>query len=315
MVFAIKMRYAKRNSGKETICMKKLLSICLILCLTLGLGVSTLADSEHISEARAIIGADLNEAQIESVYDDFGVERGAVTELTVTNEEERHYLEGLVEESLIGTRSISCVYVELLEDGQGLQVETKHLTWCTETMFVNALVTAGVEDARIIVTAPFDVSGTAALTGIYKAYEDITGTAMDDVAKLVSTQELIVTGELADTIGQWDAASIVNELKLMLDKTETMSNEELGQAIQDIAAEYGITLVDSQVQQLLDLCRGLEKLDGDTLKEKVEQVQKTIQKLGDAQEKISGIVQTLKGVVETVRGFIVRVLSFFGMGE
>lgn len=295
--------------------MKKLLSICLILCLTLGLGVSTLADSEHISEARAIIGADLNEAQIESVYDDFGVERGAVTELTVTNEEERHYLEGLVEESLIGTRSISCVYVELLEDGQGLQVETKHLTWCTETMFVNALVTAGVEDARIIVTAPFDVSGTAALTGIYKAYEDITGTAMDDVAKLVSTQELIVTGELADTIGQWDAASIVNELKLMLDKTETMSNEELGQAIQDIAAEYGITLVDSQVQQLLDLCRGLEKLDGDTLKEKVEQVQKTIQKLGDAQEKISGIVQTLKGVVETVRGFIVRVLSFFGMGE
>ena len=295
--------------------MKRFLCLCLALCLTLSIAAPALADGEAEKQQRAVIGADLDEAQIESVYADFGVERGTVAELVVTNEEERRYLDGLVEESLIGTRSISCVYVELLEEGRGLQVETKHLTWCTETMFVNALVTAGVDDAKIIVTAPFDVSGTAALTGIYKAYEDMTGSSIDDAVKLVSTQELIVTGELADTIGQWDAAGIVNELKLILDETEAMSDEELGETIRTLAESYDITLVDSQIQQLIDLCRALEKLDAEGLKEKVEQVQETIKKLGEAQEKVSGFAQTVKNVVESVRSFVHRILGFFGLGE
>ncbi len=42
-------------------------------------------------------------------------------------------------------------------------------------MYISALATAGITDARIIVASPFEVSGTAALTGVYKAYEDMTG--------------------------------------------------------------------------------------------------------------------------------------------
>lgn len=38
--------------------------------------------------------------------------------------------------------------------------------------------------------------GTAALTGVYKAYEDITGEQLDEIAKLAGTQELVVTAEL-----------------------------------------------------------------------------------------------------------------------
>lgn len=262
-------------------------------------------------EARAVIGADLTDEQTAQVYDMFGVERGSVRELTVTNAEEREYLDGLVDSSIIGTNSISCIYVEILPEGEGLQIQTQNLTWCTQEMFINALVTAGIDNAKIIVAAPFEVSGTAALTGIYKAYEDISGQELDEIAKLVSTQELVITGELADEIGSYDAVTIVNEIKLILDETREMSDEEIKSEIEVIATQYGITLKDSQLDQLVTLCRALEKMNSDELREKVEYVQNTIKRLAEAQEKVSGIAETVKSIVNSIGDFIDKIISFF----
>lgn len=50
-------------------------------------------------------------------------------------------------------------------------------------MYKNALATAGITDAKVLISAPFPVSGTGALTGIYKAYEDMTGVSLNDLAK------------------------------------------------------------------------------------------------------------------------------------
>ena len=80
------------------------------------------------------------------------------------------------------------------------------------------MVTAGITDANVKIVAPYKVSGTAALTGIYMAYEDITGKKLDEDAKLVGTKELTITAELADEIGSADSTAIVNELKLILDQ-------------------------------------------------------------------------------------------------
>lgn len=287
----------------------------LCICAAVTFTLPAFADGEYTGQARAVIGADLTEDQISAVYEMFGIPRGSVTELNVTNAEEREYLDGLVDSAVIGSNSISCVYIEVLSPGEGLQIETKNLTWCTQDMFVNALVTAGIEDARIIVAAPFQVSGTAALTGIYKAYEDITGQKLDDVAKLVSTQELVVTGELAAEIGSYDAVTIVNELKLILNETENMSDAQLKDAIAEIAEEYSVTLKESQIDQLITLCRALEKMDSEALREKVEYVQNTIKKLAQAQEKVSGITRTVQNIVDSVKDFVSRILSFFGIGS
>ena len=289
---------------------KKIVSLLLCLCFVLGAAVPALADVEA-GQARAVIGANLNDEQIAQVYGMFGIERGSVRELTVTNAEEREYLDGLVDSSVIGTNSISCIYVEILPDGQGLQIETQNLTWCTQEMFINALVTAGIDDAKIIVAAPFQVSGTAALTGIYKAYEDISGQQLDEVAKLVSTQELVITGELADEIGSYDATMIVNEIKLILDETKQMTDEQIKAEIRAIAEEYDITLKDSQLDQLVTLCRALEKMNADELREKVEYVQNTIKRLASAQEKVSGITATVKNIVSSIGEFIDKIIAFF----
>ena len=284
--------------------MKRIIGLLLSLLLLLSFSVPAYAET---IQSRAVIGADLDEQQAAAVYQMFGVRRGDLIELTVTNAEERQYLEGYVDNSVIGTRSISCVYVELLPESSGMSVTTSNITWCTGEMYASALATAGITDANIIVAAPFEVSGTAALTGVYKAYEDMTGQKLDDMAKLVSTQELTITGDLAKEIGSMDSTSIVNELKLMLDQTKNMSDEEIRQTIVDIAGRYNVKLTDTQIRQLIDLCRSLEGLNPDQLKQRVEEVQGTLQKVSEAKTKVVGFAQTVKKVVESVSSFFERI--------
>ena len=240
------------------------------------------------------------------------MQRGSVTEMKVTNAEERAWLEGYVDESIIGTRSISCVYLNLLAEGTGMSVTTSNITWCTPVMYISALATAGVTDAEIIVAAPFEVSGTAALTGIYKAYEDLTGNKLDDIAKLVSTQELTITGELAEEIGQMDSTAIVNELKLILNETRNMSDDELRQEILRIAGEYNVKLTEAQIKQLIELCRSLEKLDGEALQQRVEEIQSTLNKVSKARTQVVGFAAAVKKVVTSIREFFERIGRFFG---
>lgn len=280
--------------------MKKILSILLACCLLAGAVPALAVDA---GEARAVIGANLTEEQISAVYSNFGVKRGDVTELRVTNADERKYLEGYVEDSVIGTNSISCVYIEVLEEGEGLGVTTSNINWCTSQMYVSALATAGITDAKIIVAAPFEVSGTAALTGVYMAYEDITGETLDETAKLVSTQELTLTAELAEKIGSYDSVEIVNELKLLLGETKNMTDEQLRREIESIASELGVSLTDTQISQLISLCRSLEKLNPEQLKEKVESVQNTIAKLGQAKETVSNFFEGVKNVWNSIVDF------------
>ena len=280
--------------------MKRFFSMMLCLALMLSLSVPAFA----INQSRTVIGADLDPNQVAMVYANFGLRRGDVIELTMTNAEERRYLEGFVDERVIGTRSISCVYVELLPEGSGMSVTTSNITWCTGDMYVSALATAGITDARILVAAPFAVSGTAALSGVYKAYEDMTGTSLDDMAKLVSTQELTVTGDLAQQIGSMDSTSIVSELKLMLNETRNMSDEDIRSIIIDIAGRYNVSLTDTQINQLISLCRSLEGLNPDQLKQRVEEVQGTLQKMSEAKTKVQDFAQNVKQFMESASGFI-----------
>ena len=262
--------------------MKRFLSVFLAAVLLSSL-ISVYALS-GVNE-RVVLGADLTDEQIMQIYADFGVERGSMRELAVKNSEEHEMLDGVVDEAAIGTASLSCVYMKLLDEGSGCRVERHNINWCTEAMYLNALATAGIRDVMICVSAPYPVSGTCALVGIYKAYEDITGEELDDIAKSLGAEELIITGELAEEFGSYDASSLVEGLKDVLSETKSMSDEEISEEIRRLAGEYHVKLNDSQVSQLLELCRKLETLDDPALTEKVEEAQEAVKKLGELREK------------------------------
>ena len=285
--------------------MKRIIAVIMtIVCLCSMSG----AFAYEAGEARAVIGANLDQAQVAGVYADFGIERGSVKEIIVTNADEREYLEGLVDEKKIGIVALSCVYIKLLEEGSGLSIEANNINWCTEQMYINALTTAGITDAKVIVSAPFAVSGTAALTGVYKAYEDITGKSLSDLAKLVGVEELVVTGQLAEYIGSEEAAALINELKNILDITESMSDSDVKKEIKKLADQYNVQVTDSQVDQLLGLCRQMEKLDVAELKEKLLSITQTVEKAVSAKQAVTDTIST---VTEKVTSFFGNVASFF----
>lgn len=288
--------------------LKRALPIVLAVCMLASLCAVSAIDA---GETRTVIGADLTDDQIKAVYKTFGIERGSVKELTVTNKDERQYLSGVISDAQIGTKSISCISIEVLDAGKGMTVNTSHITYCTSQMYISALATAGITDAKISVAAPFDVSGTAALTGVYKAYEDITGTKLDETAKAVSSQELATTAELAQAIGDYDSVEIVNELKLILNETKDMTDAELRAKIKEIAAEYDVTLTDDQMTQLVNLCRSLEKLDTNALLSKVQAVQDTLKQLAGAKDKVASFTGKVKDVITAIGDFFDRVIAFF----
>ena len=275
--------------------------LCIVLCLALVISLS--APAFAVNQSRAVIGADLNREQVEAVYQSFGLKHGDVIELTMTNAEERQYLQGLVNESVIGTRSISCIYMELLPAGSGLSVSTNNVTLWTEDMYIGVLATTGITDARIIVSAPFEVSGTSALCGIYKAYEDMTGISPYDLANPAGSEEVSVTENLAQQISSMDSGSLVGDLKLMLNETKNMTDEEIRSVIVEIAGRYNVSLTDTQISQLISLCRSLEGLNPDQLKQKVEELQGTLQKMSEAKGKIVDFAQNVKSFMESVSAF------------
>lgn len=297
---------------ERILAMKKIASLLLAFSLLMSCLASAYAIEVIPNRSCAVIGADLTEEQIQQVYNIFGIFRGSTAELRVTNAEERFYLEGYVDSAVIGTRSISCVYVELLPAGTGLDLRTNNITWCTPQMYISALNTAGITDARVIVAAPVAVSGTAGLTGVYKAYENLTGQALNAEAKDVGTQELTITGELAQQIGQADSSSIVQELKLILDQTKYMSDEEIRATIESIASQYNVSLTNTQYQQLISLCRSLEKLSGDELSKTVENVQNTLGKVANAKDGVVNFFENVKELVATLQGIVARLEALFG---
>lgn len=290
--------------------MKKLLSLVLALTLALALCVPCMA--VDAGEARAVVGADLTQSQIESVYATFGLTRGDVAEITVTNAEERDYLEGVVDESVIGTRSISCVYIKVLDEGKGLTVQSSNISWCTNEMYQAAMLTAGITDAEVVVTAPFTVSGTAALTGIYKAYEDITGQKLETENKETAAEELVITAELADATDSATALSIINELKLILDEVKNMTDDELREEIVKIAASYGYTLTDEEIAKIISLCRSLQGLSVSDLQERIAGFQDTVEKLSGAVEQVSSFGAKIAAFFNSIAEFFAKL---FGNNE
>ena len=234
---------------------------------------------------------------------------GSVKELKVTNKEERAYLEGLVPERKIGSVALSCIFITTLRPGEGLTIELHNINYCTADMYRNALTTAGITDARVVVSAPYPVSGTGALTGVYKAYEDITGVSLNELAKLVGAEELVLTGELSEYIGSAEASEIIGELKGILDQTQSMTDDQVKSEIRAIAAAYNVSLTEGQIGKLVSLCRKLEGLDEAQLQSKLTGLAKTAEGANKVAETVNRVYENVKTFFESVGEFFKNLFS------
>ena len=246
--------------------MRKWISMCCLVIALLAVG-SIKADA---AEAPVLaLGADLTEDQKAIVFSEMGItaeQAASYQTVYITNDMEHQYLDEALGASVVGTRSLSSVLLIPQESGSGLSVETHNISYCTISMYRNALLIAGVADAKVIVAAPSSISGTAALIGAVKAYEAYSGEPVTDEALEVATDELVLTGDLMDELNNLDpdqVSDMIAYLKQEIAERGLDDPEELENLVRQVAAEMEISLTDQQVSNIVDLLLKLGNLDID----------------------------------------------------
>ncbi len=252
-------------------CISMLGMICLLVCL-FGMTAFASGDDGKIvnidtSKPFIALGADLTEEQKATVLELMGLSLGDLNNYNVvyvTNEEEHKYLDAYVSPSVIGTKSLSSVLVTPAEKGHGVVVSTKNIDYCTTGMYRNALLTAGVEDADILVVGPTNLSGTAGLIGALRAYEELTGKAVDDTVLDTALNELVATGEIASkSMSNEDVEALVAFIKEKIAAGELETEDDIRKAIADGEATFGVTLGDSDKEQIVQVMLKVKQLNLD----------------------------------------------------
>ena len=234
-----------------------------ILSLALGIFLTSVPKTPVFADSfkSVTLGADLSDAQKEEMLKYFEVTKNDANVLEVTSKEEHSYLGKVATEAQLGNKAISCSYVEPAEKG-GINVATNNLTWVNDGMIKNALITAGIENANVKASAPFKVSGTAALTGILKGFENSsTGTKIDEDKKEAANEELVTTGDIAEKIGQNDASNLMNDIKKDVIKEKPKTDEELNKIVDKAVKEYKGNLTDDDIAKIREVMSKINSLD------------------------------------------------------
>ena len=244
---------------------KQMLTGALAACMFLTSGMTALADRVDavIDKPYVALGADLKESERAKVLELLGVTEAELKDydvVTITNEDEHKYLDSYLDAGVIGTRALSSVMVVGKEAGNGINVNTNNISYCTSGMYRNALITAGVEDADITVAGPFSISGTAALVGAIKAYETMTGEEVPEVNLDAANNELVITGEIVESVGDPEKVEQLMALvKQEVAEGAVSGSEDIKNLVKQAADELEIRLSDEDRDKITGL---MDKIDG-----------------------------------------------------
>src|SRR5690625_1338571 len=224
-----------------------------LVLATAGAGRVQAIDTSVVDEAWVkptfVYGGGLSEAQIQETADLLNIENMEnVASTPATGEDLQKYL-GYGSGS--SASMISSVLVQR-DNNSGVNVNIitpENIQLITEQQYINAAITAGVEDVNIEVASISPVTGESALTGVYKALE-VNGEELDQERMEVAQEELEATSDIAEEenldeeeSGRLDGAivEIKQQLADIKDNTDQLATrEEIEQIINDALERYDL---------------------------------------------------------------------------
>ncbi|WP_114167257.1 DUF1002 domain-containing protein [Exiguobacterium sp. TNDT2] len=273
-----------------------------LVALTIGSVVATSmipkVNAEAIVDDTIVtLGESLSASQRDWVLERVEAPAGIEPIITTAADEDK-YLGDAVPQAQRGGGMYSSARIKLT-DGTGLDIKTENVTWVTEDMYANALVTAGVTDADIYITSPIRVTGTSALTGIMKAYDQTaaeTGIQLSEERKDLAQEELAVTSEIGKTVGQEDVAGLMNEIKAEIANKAPETNIEIRDIVIQVLNQNNVQLSDTQLTQLTTLFENMQQANLDW---------------GAISNGLQGAGQNVQAFLETeeVQGFFARLFE------
>lgn len=262
--------------------------------------VNAVETTEMLDEPIVVYGDTLTDDQRAEVRRLLDVDPDNVSEMNVTGEDIAHYIDGDPD-----SRMFSSVKITHKDEGHGIVVNiitADNITQVTSEMYSNALLTAGVEHALIEVASPVQVTGTSALSGIYKAY-DAAGSELEKGRMEVANEELDVTTELSEKegISQETVTELMTEIKKAIAEQDPATKEDVEQIVKEQLDKLEINLSEEDRQLLIDLFEKMRNLDidFDRVKEQLDDISSTIKERLDNMD------------IEIDEGFWDKVMQFF----
>ena len=193
------------------------LVVCLVPCLaSLGGAPAALAAPPACPDHVVVLGADLTMAHRAEVARRLGhLPSGRAVYLTESLADEKAQAAGLIPPETLGVVAISSARLTRLPPGRGLTVHTdRSITLDTAGLYANALLTAGLSDADVQVTAPLAAPalGTTALLGLLRAAREACVPLSGERGRL-AIRELVFTTHVADAYGATAAADLMARAK------------------------------------------------------------------------------------------------------
>ena len=293
---------------------KKIIALALATATVFSMSIPVFADSA--SNTVVCLGADLSDTEKNTVYGLLSLDDATLadsTVITVTNEEEHQYLDTYLPADVIGSRALSSCIVREASEGDGIHVSTHNISYCTEKMYQNALATAGMKNAEVVVAGPFELSGTAALVGALKAYSEMTGQLIPAEAIETATNEIVTTSTVAENIEDQDkAAELIAAVKEIAATNDLKSDEDIKKAIDDVAGQLGITLTDDDKTLIITYIKQFVSIDID-----IDQIKSQapgiydelkgngidLSQYGISSSEFTGILGKLAELWNSIRGF------------
>ena len=257
--------------------MKKSKLLAALVCSASMLIGSVVPSVPAMADAMKVVtlGADLSEDQKNTMLRYFKVDSSQVQIIYVTNQDERDHLSSYVPLEQIGTRTVSCAYVKPTTSG-GIKVRTANLNWVTCNMIASSLSTSGVTNCEVVAACPFEVSGTGALTGIQMAYETASGEKLDETKKELATEEMVVTGNLADSVGQNDATTVINQAKMQVIADNVQNADDIYNIVVNISNNNNVSLTDDELNTIVSLLTQIAQQNYD-----YSEMQETLERVND----------------------------------
>ena len=244
------------------------------MCLAVSTPIPAMADASKV----VTLGADLTDAQKNTMMNYFKADASQVQVITVNNQEEHDLLGKYIPSEQIGTRTLSCAYVKPTQSG-GIKVRTANLNYVTCNMIATALSTAGVTNCEVVAACPYEVSGTGALTGVMKAYESASGEKLDSTKKDLAAKEVVVTGDVAKQVGQDNATNIINQAKMQIIGDNVQNADEIYNIVNNIAVQNGISLSQDELDTIVSLLQQIaqQNYDIQEMKKTLENIQQNLE--------------------------------------
>lgn len=285
--------------------MKKLIAIIMLLLITVGpiygasgfaitFGETTYANPQWKSSTLDYFQSHTDKKVVNA------------TNKVITASEVNQIAKGVTGKTYSSNQIFSCAMVDLsYTQGTKVIVDTSKISVVTPKMYSNALKSTGIENGYVVVTAPVQSSGEAALTGVLKSYEIAVGAPIPDNAKKAATEELYTSEQIANQTGQNPdkVANLVEKVQNEAQKQNLQDPAQIKVIVINIANSMNINLSDAQAQQLANAIADTQKAQGDLASFK-KQLQDVTNQVSQSQGILNQIMNYIQGIIDYIKSLI-----------